>query len=195
MTTETSTKELPSEILVWIYEDDTLVNLDDAPYGEGDLNAIEEGLERLITCSKKWKSRKNVQSELLLDITEEGAGTVTCTEYGDNASFPEKWYVSEMNKRHVINDPIKMDPILANNSNPWKYRVEVIFTDKDAPPPPQSLLSEEAIVTKNEKIKEDVKIIEHAMADLNFLGIVSTKNKSAIQDILVGIIKQVRKND
>lgn len=177
-----------TEILVWIYEDHKRLNIEDSPFGSGDMDSLQEGLDDLIESLFDYKEKKNqyFDIDIVCDVTEEGAGVIKCIDAktGDPRPFPEKWLAENLNKNHVLNDPKTMDPILKLYANPWTCKVEAIFTGKNSPVPPFRNLDQ----TSLEKFKqqEETLLIETMIE----LGINPENKKSKI--ILTQFAQKIR---
>lgn len=188
-----------SELLIWVYEDHRRVNLEDAPFGSGDMDALEEGIHDLVESLFSWKEKHKqyFEIDLVCDVTEEGAGILKCVDAmtGEPRPFPAEWLRDNEGKTHVLNDPQNMEPLLKLYSNPWKHIVQCVFTKMDAPPPPESNLDARALKQKEEHEAKQQKVILSAMESLEALGIPLKDKWEDAKDVLEELIKNIRDQD
>lgn len=192
----------PSELLIWIYEDHQRLNLTDAPFGSGDMDSLEEGIHDLVESLFSWKEKGNQFFEIDLynldeDNDEESdessakAGLLKCfdAKTGEPRPFPTEWLRDNDGKMHTLNDPVEMEPLLKLYSNPWKFKVECVFTRKDSPPPPQSNWDERTLKRREEFQKKEDSLIDDALKKLKIsLGV----NVEDAKEVLSELIMQVR---
>lgn len=179
----------PTEILVWIYEDHLRQNIDEAPFGQGDMDSLEEGIDDLVESLFDWEEKKNqyFKVELVCDVTEEGAGILSCFDAmtGEPRPFPTDWLKENLKKTHVLNNPATMEPLLKVYSNPWKYLVEVIFTTREDEAPQSSV--DEATIKKREAfVAKEEELIHEALASLKI-----PLDQDA-KDVLTELIEKIR---
>ena len=164
-----NSEQNPTELLIWIYEDHQRQNIDEAPFGKGDMDALEEGIHDLVESLFHWEEKKNqyFKVEIVCDVTEEGAGILTCFDAmtGEPRAFPKEWLKKNEGKMHVLNDPVAMDPLLKLYSNPWKYLVQVAFTTKETTPP-ESSLDEETLQKREAFVAKEENLIHEALHKL-----------------------------
>jgi hypothetical protein len=164
-----NSEQNPIELLIWIYEDHQRQNINDAPFGSGDMDALEEGIHDLVESLFHWKEKKNqfFEIDLSCDITEEGAGILKCLDAmtGEPRPFPTEWLKENEGKMHVLNDPEKMEPLLKLYSNPWKYLVQVCFTKKETSPS-ESSLNEETLKKREDYVAKQENLINEALEKL-----------------------------
>ena len=194
----TNSQQNPTELNVWIYEDHQRMNLEEAPLGSGDMDSLEEGIHDLIESLFHWKEKSNQYFEIDLFNDEEdglGAGILKCldSKTGEPRPFPTEWLKENEGKTHVLNDPIMMEPLLKLYSNPWRYRVEVIFTKKDSTPPPESSLDDEELKEKKELQSKEDKLVLATMSNLMALGLPLKDKWNNVKDALKELVRGVQK--
>jgi hypothetical protein len=186
-----NTKTNPSEVYLWIYENNQRVNLEEIPYNSGDTQAIEEGIHRLFD-HLPWTDRDYYfEEEIVCDVTEEGAGIFRClnADTGKPTSFPSEWLKENLNKRFIINNPDTMEPLLTQYYYPWKHRVEILFTDKNAPTPALTLPPSEE---EKRKMSKESQRIQDAMTSLSKMGILTEGNKESVRDTLKKLVSEIK---
>ena len=187
-----NTKIMPTEVFLWIYENNERVNLEEIPYNSGDTQAIEEGIHQLFDCYSPWTGGDvYYETEIVCDVTEEGAGIFRClhAETGKPAPFPEDWIQKNLNKRFIINNPETMEPLLTQYYYPWKHRVEILFTDKSAPLPAQTLPPSEA---DKLKMSKESQRIQDAINSISKMGILTEGNQGMVRDILKKLVSEIK---
>ena len=187
-----NTKTMPSEILIWIYENNERVNLEECPYNSGDEQAIEEGIRQLFDSSSPWIGGDvYYETEMTCDVTEEGAGVYRCldSDTGKPTPFPEEWIEKNLNKRFILNNPDEMEPILTLYYHPWKYRVEVLFTDKKAPAPLFNLPPSDE---DKKKMSKESQRIQDAINSMSKMGILTEGNQNSVRDILKKLVSEIK---
>jgi hypothetical protein len=159
----------PTELLIWIYEDHQRQNIDEAPFGSGDMGALEEGIDDLVESLFHWSEKSNqyFEIDITCDVTEEGAGLLKCMDAktGEPRLFPNEWLQENEGKMHVLNDPKRMEPLLKLYSNPWKYLVQVAFTNRDVIPP-QCNLDEKTLKEREDFQSKEENLINEALQKL-----------------------------
>lgn len=187
------------QLLIWIYENHHLINMEDAPFGSGDMDALEEGIQDLVESLFSWKEKHKqyFEIDLLCDVTEEGAGILKCFDAmtGEPRPFPSEWLRDNEGKTHVLNDPQNMDPLLKIYSNPWKHMVQCIFTKENAATPPECNLDEGVLKEKEELEAKQQKIVLSAMESLVALGIPLKEKWEDAKDVLEELIKNIHELD
>jgi hypothetical protein len=190
-------QENPTELLVWIYEDHQRMNIIEAPLGSGDMDSLEEGIHDLVESLFHWKEKSNQYFEIDLfhDDDEVEAGILKCldAQTGKPRPFPTEWLKENAGKTHILNDPISMEPLLKLYSNPWRYRVEVIFTKRDSAPPPESSLDDEELQEKKEFQSKEEKLILSTLSVLMNLGFPIKDSRNAVKDALRDLVRGVQK--
>ncbi len=187
-----SKKTIPTELSIWIYENNELVNLEDVPYNSGDTQAIEEGIRQTFDCNSYWiRGDYYFDVDLVCDLPEEGPGILKCmnSETGEPTPFPEDWYENNINKRFMLNDPDEMEPILTMYYHPWKYRVEFLLTDKKAPTPALNLPPSEK---DKKKMSKESQLIQNAINSMSKMGIITEGNQPSIRDILKKLASEIK---
>ena len=183
-----NSEQNPTELQVWIYEDHQRQNINDAPFGQGDMDSLEEGIHDLVESLFSWKEKKNqfFEVDISCDVTEEGAGLLKCIDAksGEPRAFPKEWLQENEGKMHVLNDPANMEPLLKLYSNPWKYLVQVAFTRKEAPP--QCNLDEQTLKKREEFQTKEENLIHEALQKLKI-----PLDQDA-KDVLTELIEKVK---
>lgn len=181
----------PSELLIWVYENHQRQDLENAPFGSGDMDALEEGIHDLVESLFDWKEKSNqfFEIDLLSETNEEGAGVLQCLDArtGDARPFPTEWLKENLGKKHILNDPVAMEPLLKLYSNPWKYLVEVVFTKKEDPPPPESSIDEQTIKKREEFHSKEEKLVQEALQKLNI-----SLDSSDAKEVLTELVEKIR---
>jgi hypothetical protein len=186
-----STKTMPTEVLLWIYEHNDRINLDEVPYNSGDTQALEEGIHQLFERNYPWSGDIYFETEIVCDVTEEGAGIFRClnSTTGEPAPFPANWIETNLNKRFILNNPETMEPLLTQYYYPWTNRVEILFTDKNAATPPMTLPP-----SKEDQLKmsKESQRIQDAINAMSKMGILTEGNQGSVQDILKKLVSEIK---
>lgn len=199
----TKNAQNPTELLIWIYEDHQLLNLTDAPFGSGDMDALEEGIHDLVESLFSWKEKGNqfFEIDLYNDEDEEDeeedsetslkAGLLKCfdAKTGARRPFPTEWLRDNDGKIHVLNDPVAMEPLLKLYSNPWKLKVECVFTRKESPRPPPTNWDERTLKRREEFNQKEEHLIEETLKKLN---LPSGVNLTDAKDVLAELVQKIR---
>lgn len=179
----------PTELLIWIYEDHQRQNMYDAPFGSGDMSALEDGVQDLVESLFHWKEKSNQFFEIYLttDVIEEGAGILKCLDAktGEPRAFPVEWLKENEGKMHILNDPVNMEPLLKVCSNPWKFLVQVAFTKKETTPP-ESNLDEETLKKREAFIAKEENLIDEALHKLKI------PLEQDAKDVLIELIEKIK---
>lgn len=189
MNTTTKNQQNPTELLIWIYEDHQRQNINEAPFGSGDMGALEEGVHDLVESLFHWKEKSNQFFEIYLtgDVTEEGAGILKCLDAktGEPRAFPAEWLKENQGKMHILNDPVNMEPLLKLYSNPWKFLVQVTFTNKQTTPP-ESSLDEETLKKREAFVAKQENLINEALHNLKI------PLEQDAKDVLIELIEKIK---
>ena len=193
-----NSEQNPTELQVWIYEDHQRMNLEEASFGAGDMDSLEEGIHDLVESLFHWKekSKQYFEIDLFNEESELGSGVLKCLDAktGEPRAFPTEWLKENEGKTHLLNDPLMMDPLLKLYANPWRYRVEVIFTKKDVTPSESSLDDEELKEKKDQQSKEE-KLILSTMSNLGALGLPVKEKWNDVKDALKELVRGLQKLD
>lgn len=184
------TEQNPTELLIWVYENHQRQDFENAPFGSGDMDALEEGIHDLIESLFHWKEKSNqfFEIDLLSETTEQGAGVLKCLDArtGDPRPFPSEWLKENLGKKHILNDPVAMEPLLKLYSNPWKYLVEVVFTKRYDPHPPETSIDEQTIKKREDFHSKEQKLVEEALQKLN-ISLDSTDAKEVLSELIMQV--------